>query len=233
MSPPVALPEGEEKREAVIQMFDRVAPSYERLNRIISLGQDRRWRARMLAALDLPRGARVLDVACGTGDLCRAVAASGGRPVGIDLSAGMLGHARTEAPLVRGDALRLPIADGAVDGLLCGFALRNFVGLDGFFDETARVVRPGGRIALLDAAEPTGRLSRVGHRLWFRGAVPRLGAALGGDRDAYRYLPASTAYLPAGDALVRAISAAGFADARRDTFMLGAVQLIAGTRDGA
>lgn len=229
LSEAVPLPTGAEKRTTVTAMFDRVAPSYERLNRIISLGQDRRWRARALDALALPAGSLVLDAACGTGDLARDLAARGMRPVGVDLSPGMLDHASGRVPLVRADVLELPVPTGRLDGLTCGFALRNLTDLPRFFAETARVLRPGGRVALLDAAEPSGRLVRLGHRIWFRGAVPLIGGWLA-DRDAYRYLPASTAYLPDGATLVARLGAAGFLAVRRETLMLGAVQLLTGTR---
>ncbi len=229
LSEPGALPTGAEKRRTVTEMFDRVAPSYERLNRIISMGQDRRWRSRMLDRLGLPRGSRVLDVACGTGDLVRALAARGLRPIGVDLSPGMLAQAHADAPMLLGDALALPLPDASLDGVTCGFALRNLVDLDAFFAETARVVRPGGRVAFLDAAEPTGRLVRAGHAVWFRHAVPVIGGLLG-DRAAYRYLPASTAYLPDGGALVRAVAAAGFTCVERITMMAGAVQLVTADR---
>ncbi|MGH2781124.1 MAG: class I SAM-dependent methyltransferase, partial [Thermoleophilaceae bacterium] len=132
------LPRGGEKRRQVEAMFDRIAPRYDRVNRVMSLGLDQRWRRRTVQALDLPPGSTVLDLACGTGDLCTAVAAAGRRPIGVDLSAGMLAAARTNAPLVRGDALVLPLPDAAVDGIVSGFGLRNFVDLRMFFDECAR-----------------------------------------------------------------------------------------------
>ncbi len=226
---PVELPTGEAKRATVTAMFDRVAPSYDRLNRLISLGQDARWRRRAIDGIDLPRGSRILDLACGTGDLCRGLVRDGYRPIGLDLSAGMLESSRLDTPLVRADVLRLPVPDHAVDGVTCGFALRNFVDLDAFVRECVRVLRPGGRVSFLDAAEPTGRLVRLGHGVWFRHAVPMIGGWLG-DREAYRYLPASTAYLPEGDALVALLSSAGLDDVHRTTMMAGAVQLLTGTR---
>ena len=222
------LPAAAEKRSTVTAMFDRVAPSYDRLNRLISLGQDRRWRRHTIEALALPPGLQVLDLACGTGDLCRELASVGYRPVGIDLSAGMLGHARVVAPLVLADALSLPVPDARVDGITCGFALRNFTDLHAFAAECVRVLRPGGRVAFLDAAEPTNAIMRFGHTAWFRHAVPRIGGLLG-DAAAYRYLPASTAYLPAPAALVDLFTDAGLTQVRRVTFTGGAVQLITGT----
>lgn len=211
-------------------MFDDIAPRYDRVNRIISLGFDRAWRRRTVGSLGLSSGARVLDVACGTGDLCGDLAAAGYRPIGCDLSAGMLAAAHTLAPLVRADALVLPIPLDAVDGVVCGFALRNFVDLAEFFDECARVLRPGGRLAALDAAQPEHRLVRVGHDVWFRRVVPWVGARLSGEAEAYRYLPDSTAYLPEPALLVEMLAEAGFSGVERVTMMGGAVALLTGTR---
>ena len=225
-----SLPQGTDKRRAVESMFDRVAPGYDRMNRVISLGLDRRWRRRTIHALALPRGARVLDLACGTGDLCRDLGTAGHRPVGIDVSAGMLAAARTSASLVRGDAEALPFPNAAFDGLVCGFALRNFVTLDAVLAECARVLRPGGRMSLLDAAVPEHALQRVGNAVWFRGAVPLLGRLLSRDAEAYRYLPKSTEYLPGPDALLACLRAASFGDVARTTMTGGSVQLLTGTR---
>ncbi|MFI5053042.1 MAG: ubiquinone/menaquinone biosynthesis methyltransferase [Acidimicrobiia bacterium] len=225
-----ALPEGEAKREAVESMFDRVAARYDRMNRIISLGLDRRWRRRTVEALRLPPHARVLDLACGTGDLCRDLAAAGSDPIGIDRSAGMLAAARTDAPLVRGDGALLPLRDAAVDGISCGFALRNFVDLDAVFSECARVLRPGGRIAALDATVPTNPIMRAGNAVWFRGAVPILGRVLANDAEAYSYLPKSTAYLPPIAELLALVRAAGFADVAPTPLMGGSVLLLTATR---
>jgi demethylmenaquinone methyltransferase/2-methoxy-6-polyprenyl-1,4-benzoquinol methylase len=225
-----ALPEGDTKRRVVEDMFDRLAPGYERMNRVISLGQDRRWRRRTVEALGLARGSLVLDLACGTADVCRDLEAFGYRATGIDYSAGMLAAARARSPLVRGDAAALPFGDASFDGIVCGFALRNFVDLDRAFAECARVLRPGGRLAALDAAVPHHLLLRAGNTLWFRGAVPVLGRVLARDGEAYRYLPRSTAYLPAPAELLERLHAAGFGGASRRTMTGGSVQLLTGTR---
>jgi demethylmenaquinone methyltransferase/2-methoxy-6-polyprenyl-1,4-benzoquinol methylase len=211
-------------------MFDRVAPDYDRVNRVISLGRDRAWRARTVESLALPRGARVLDLACGTGDLTRDAHEAGFMPVGVDISAGMLEAATTSGPLVRGDGAALPFAPGSFDGVVCGFALRNFVALGDVFAQVGRVLRSGGRFAALDAAVPANPVMRAGNAVWFRGAVPMLGRLLARDADAYRYLPKSTAYLPEPDRLVAMLRGAGFGDVARATMMGGSVQLLTGTR---
>ena len=224
------LPRGDEKRRAVEEMFDRVAPGYDRMNRIISLGMDRRWRRRTIAALGLAPDARVLDLACGTGDFSADLETRGHRPVGVDLSAGMLAASAVATPLARADATVLPFPDDAFDAVVCGFALRNFVDLTGVLGECARVIRSGGVIGALDAAVPERAILRAGNAVWFRGAVPLLGRLLSRDPDAYRYLPASTAYLPAPEALVATFRSAGFDDVRRSTMTGGSVQLVVGCR---
>ena len=224
------LPTGESKRRAVEGMFDRLAPSYDRMNRVISLGQDKRWRRHTVDSLALPPGSLVLDVACGTGDLCRDLASYGHKPIGVDFSAGMLAAATTRAPLVRGDAGALPFPDRSIDGIVCGFALRNFVDLDAVFAECARALRPGGRLAALDATVPTNPLLRAGNAVWFRGAVPLLGRVVAHDAEAYRYLPKSTAYLPPIPELEQRVRSAGFRDVRHTTLTGGSVLLLTGTR---
>ena len=230
LGPDGALPQGDEKRRTVQAMFDRVAPTYERTNRVISLGLDRRWRDTAIVTLGLTRGSRVLDIACGTGDFCRDLADAGHHAVGVDFSAGMLAAAHTAAPLVRADASTLPIPDAAFDGVTCGFALRNFVELDVVLRECARVLRRGGRFVAVDATVPTNRLVRAGNTVWFRGAVPLLGRFLARDADAYRYLPKSTAYLPPSDTLRTMLSDAGFVDLELRSLTGGSVLLVAGSR---
>jgi demethylmenaquinone methyltransferase/2-methoxy-6-polyprenyl-1,4-benzoquinol methylase len=225
-----ALPHGDAKHDAVEGMFDRLAPRYDRMNRIISLGLDRRWRRHTVDALRADAGSRVLDLACGTGDLCRDLAARGCTPIGVDFSAGMLAAAQVDAPLVRGDGAALPVATASMDALTCGFALRNFVDLDTVFGECARVLRAGGRFAALDATVPTNPIMRAGNAVWFRGAVPLLGRVLAHDAEAYRYLPESTAYLPPAGELVHRLERAGFHDVRHATFTGGSVLLLTGTR---
>jgi len=215
------LPQGEEKARAVRAMFDTIAPRYDLVNRVMTFGLDVRWRKRTVRSLDLAAGATVLDLACGTGDLCRDLHSSGYQPVGVDLSLGMLRHARATAPLVQADAAMLPLGDAAVDGAVSGFALRNFVALPPVFAELARVVRPGGRVALLEVSKPPG--------VYFRHVVPRIGGLLS-DADAYRYLPRSVAYLPPPDRIVAQLRDAGFGGVARASLSGGVAQLFVATR---
>ena len=226
---PEALPQGAEKVEAVRSMFDSIAPRYDLVNRIMTFRMDVGWRRKALTALALPSGSVVLDLACGTGDLCRELSDRGLRPIGVDMSFGMLAAARTSAPLVQGDVLGLPVPNGAVDGVTCGFALRNFAALEPFFGELARTIRPGGRIALLDVAEPPNRLLRFGHGIYFGKVVPFIGGLLS-DPAAYRYLPRSVAYLPEPAVMLRQLAEAGFVDVERKLLAGGIAQLITATR---
>jgi|TARA_Y100000294_G_scaffold60464_2_gene57184 demethylmenaquinone methyltransferase/2-methoxy-6-polyprenyl-1,4-benzoquinol methylase len=222
------LPHGD-KATAVRSMFDAIAPRYDLLNRLLTLRLDVRWRRRTVRDLDLPTGSTVLDLACGTGDLCRDLDSVGHRPVGMDLSWGMLAAARTDAPLVHADALRLPAPSGTVDGVTCGFALRNLAALGPFFAELARVLRPGGRIALLEVDRPRNPLLRFGHSVYFGRVVPFVGGLLS-DRSAYRYLPRSVVYLPDEADLLRQISDAGFTDVAKVRLSGGIAQLLTATR---
>jgi demethylmenaquinone methyltransferase/2-methoxy-6-polyprenyl-1,4-benzoquinol methylase len=223
------LPTGDEKVRAVRSMFDAIAPRYDLVNRVMTFGMDRGWRKRAVDALRLPQGSLVVDVACGTGDFCRELERRGSRSVGMDLSLGMLREARTDAPLVQADGLRMPLADGSVDGITCGFALRNVSDVAELIREFARVLRPGGRISLLEVAEPESRVLRFGNKIYFRRIVPVIGGLLS-DRDAYRYLPESTSYLPDRAGLVALIRENGFPDVRSDLVRLGVAQIITGTR---
>lgn len=226
------LPEGDEKVRAVRGMFDSIAPRYDMLNRVMTFGLDVGWRRRAVLALAIRPGSRVADLACGTGDLCRDLVRAGYRPVGFDLSMGMLRSAHTRVALAQADALRLPLPDGSVTGMTCGFALRNLVNLDDFLRESARIVRPGGRIALLEVAEPSNDLLRRGHSVYFGHVVPRLGGLLS-DADAYRYLPRSVAYLPPTERLLDMVRDAGFMAVERRLLTAGLAQLITATRTRA
>jgi demethylmenaquinone methyltransferase/2-methoxy-6-polyprenyl-1,4-benzoquinol methylase len=223
------LPTGEDKVRAVRTMFDRIAPRYDLMNRLMTFGMDVGWRKRSVAMLDLPKGSLVFDLACGTGDFCNVLRRAELEPVGFDLSLGMLVAATASAPLVQADALQLPVGDGGADGITCGFALRNVTDVDALFRECARVLRHEGRVAMLEVSRPRSRALRAAHRVYFDKIVPRLGGLIS-DRDAYSYLPASTAYLPPTLVLLERLRSAGFDDVRATPMGLGAVQVLTGTR---
>ncbi len=220
---------GSGREHAVERMFDRVARRYDLLNRLLTLGLDRRWRRRSVQLLGLPPGALVADIACGTGDFCCDLTEAGLAAVGLDFSAEMLRHATTSASLVRADVLRLPLADASVDGAVCGFALRNLADLEIFAAELARSVRPGGRIALLEVAEPTCRVLRWGHRCYFGRVVPIIGGLLS-DRAAYRYLPDSLRLLPTSEDLAALLASTGFSAVEHRYLTRGIAQVFTATR---
>lgn len=224
-----ALPQGQQKVAAVQQMFDAIAPRYDLVNRIMTFRLDVRWRRIAVKSLRLPAGSTVLDLASGTGDLCIDLERAGLRPLSADLSFGMLANDRSGVPRMQADILRLPVPDGAVDGVTCGFALRNLVDLPAFFTELGRVVRPGGRIALLDVGIPHNPVIRFGNNIYFGKVVPKIGALLS-DGPAYRYLPKSVAYLPAKEQMLADLRAAGFGDAVHRQLSGGLTQLMVGTR---
>ena len=227
------LPEGREKQALVRSMFDSIAPRYDLVNALMTFGLDGAWRKSTIAQLRLPPGSLVLDLGCGTGDLARSLHARRQRVVGVDLSLGMLAAARAPAvPLVQGDAVALPFARASFDGVVSGFAVRNFADLPGVLDELGRVLRPGGRLALLEVGEPGNRLLRLGHKVWFTHVVPVIGALLS-DGSAYRYLPRSVAYLPSFPEFARLLARAGFEEIEHHPLSGCIAQCFTATRAGA
>jgi demethylmenaquinone methyltransferase/2-methoxy-6-polyprenyl-1,4-benzoquinol methylase len=201
--------------DAVRSMFDRIAPVYDAMNRVMTMGLDLRWRRLGARAVVRP-GDSVLDAACGTGDFAVAdVGAGAARVVGLDFSPRMLERARRKAPQVEwveGDLLALPFADATFDAATVGFGVRNVADLELALRELRRVLRPGGRVAILEITRPRGPL-RPFYSLWFDRVVPLLGKALPGGA-AYSYLPASVRRFPAAGALAALMQEAGFARVR-------------------
>jgi demethylmenaquinone methyltransferase/2-methoxy-6-polyprenyl-1,4-benzoquinol methylase len=198
--------------DAVRTMFDRIAPVYDAMNRVMTAGLDQRWR-RLTAEAAVRPGDRVLDACCGTGDLAVADVRAGGRVVGLDFSERMLERARRKAPAVewvRGDLLELPFGDGSFDAATVGFGVRNVADLERALRELRRVLRPGGRLAILEITTPRGPL-RLFYRLWFDRIVPVLGKLLRGG-SAYTYLPASVRRFPGPEDLAALLREAGFGE---------------------
>jgi demethylmenaquinone methyltransferase/2-methoxy-6-polyprenyl-1,4-benzoquinol methylase len=212
--------------EAVRTMFDRIAPVYDGMNRVMTAGLDVRWR-RIAAEAVVRPGDSVLDAACGTGDLAIADLRAGAAVVtGLDFSAAMLERARRKSSAVawiEGDLLNLPFDDGTFDAATVGFGVRNVEDLEAGLRELHRVLRPGGRLGILEITTPRGPL-RPFFNLWFDRVVPVLGKALPGG-DAYTYLPASVRRFPAPDALKELLERHGFARVRYRTFAGGIVAL--------
>jgi demethylmenaquinone methyltransferase/2-methoxy-6-polyprenyl-1,4-benzoquinol methylase len=210
-------------------MFDAIAPRYELVNHLLTFGMDRRWRRRAVRDLALPAASTVLDVAAGTGDFTRESARQGLVPVATDLSFGMLSVGRTPFPMVQANASNLPFRTASFDGLTCGYALRNFTDLQTSLTEMSRVLREGGRLVILEVAEPKSGLWRWGFQLWFRRVVPLIGS-LFSDRSAYQYLPKSTAYLPDANTLRSMLSDAGFSSISHRLIVGGLSQQFTATR---
>ena len=214
--------------EGVQGMFDRIAPVYDLMNRVMTMGLDQRWRRKTVQAVVEP-GDRVLDAACGTGDLAIIAAKAGGVVTGLDFSERMLERARRKAPeleWVSGDLLALPFDDESFDTATVGFGVRNVADLDAAIAELRRVLRPGGRLAILEITRPRGPL-RVFYSLWFDRIVPLLGKILPGG-EAYTYLPASVRRFPGPDELANLMGSAGFTEVSYRTFAGGIVALHVG-----
>jgi demethylmenaquinone methyltransferase / 2-methoxy-6-polyprenyl-1,4-benzoquinol methylase len=216
--------------ERVQAMFDRIAPIYDVMNRVMTAGLDQRWRKITARAVVQP-GDEVLDGACGTGDLAVACAKAGGRVTGLDFSERMLERARRKAPeitWVQGDMLDLPFDEGSFDAATVGFGVRNVADLERSLAELARVLRAGGRLGILEITRPRGVL-RFFYSLWFDRLVPLLGKVLPGGA-AYAYLPASVKRFPDVDALAELLRGAGFDDVAVRTFAGGIVALHTGSK---
>jgi demethylmenaquinone methyltransferase / 2-methoxy-6-polyprenyl-1,4-benzoquinol methylase len=213
----------------VRSMFDRIAPVYDVMNRVMTAGLDLRWR-RIAADAVVRPGDRVLDACCGTGDLAVADSRAGGVVTGLDFAPRMLERARRKLPSatwVEGDMLALPFEAGSFEAATVGFGVRNVADLELGLGELRRVFVPGGRVAVLEITQPRGVLAPF-YRLWFDRIVPLLGKLLKGGA-AYSYLPASVRRFPGPDQLADLMGTAGFADVSYRTFAGGIVALHTGT----
>ena len=221
-----------EKAAVVRAMFDRIAPRYDVLNRLIAFRLDQRWRRAVVRAATISAQDRVIDLACGTGDLSALAVRTGARVVGVDFAGNMLAGARRRgigAAFVQADAERLPLPSHWATVIVSGFALRNFVSIPAVLAEAARVLLPGGRLVLLEVDTPTNKLLQWGYSLYFKRLVPFLGALLS-DAPAYAYLPRSVSYLPESSTLQRMIETAGFRQVVKHQLSGGVVQLLTAIR---
>jgi demethylmenaquinone methyltransferase/2-methoxy-6-polyprenyl-1,4-benzoquinol methylase len=215
--------------EGVQRMFDRIAPVYDGMNRVMTVGLDQRWRRATVDAT-VHDGDHVLDACCGTGDLAVAARKAGARHVvGLDFSERMLERARRKAPdleWVQGDVLSLPFEAATFDAAVVGFGVRNVEDLEGGLRELRRVLQPGGRLGILEITTPRGALAPF-YRLWFDRIVPLLGRVLPGG-DAYTYLPASVRRFPGPEELAELLGSCGFEAVRFQLFAGGIVALHVG-----
>ena len=223
-------------------MFDAIAHRYDRLNHLLSAGLDRRWRRLAVAALDLPAGSRVLDVCTGTADL--AITASRHQPapravIGVDFAGTMLAVGQQKlheaglgrvVRLVRGDACQLPCPSGTVDAVTVGFGIRNVAETARAIEEMFRVLKPGGRLAILEFGEPRLPIARSIYLWYFRRVLPRIGRLLSRHNEAYAYLPASVSAFLSPAALAAMLRVSGFSLVRVDRLTIGVVYLYVGRK---
>ncbi|GMU37313.1 MAG: hypothetical protein AMXMBFR22_15040 [Phycisphaerae bacterium] len=219
-----------DKAGRVRAMFNAIAPTYERVNRVFSFGRDAAWRRDAVRLARLTGTERVLDVACGTGDLARAFLAGGvARVTGLDFAHEMLVRAARGgggATWCEGDALELPFASGSFDVVSCAFGIRNFQDLRAGLGECFRVLAPGGRLVILEFSRPAGRFARWFTELYTARVMPRLATWMSGDRTgAYRYLPSSVVTFPGADAVAQELRAAGFSRVELHPRTLGVVTI--------
>jgi demethylmenaquinone methyltransferase/2-methoxy-6-polyprenyl-1,4-benzoquinol methylase len=230
------------KKESVRGMFDGIAPSYDRLNHLMSLGIDRRWRRRALREVVDGTPQQVLDVATGTGDLAVAAAcaaAPGSLVTGADISEGMMSFVAEKAAKAGvGDRIRLTVADGealpfadaSFDRVTCAFGIRNFEHKEQGLREFLRVLKPGGRAVILELSVPRNRVLRWLYDLYFMHVLPWVGGLISGDRAAYKYLPASVHAFPAPDVFCGMLRDAGFARVRHEALTFGLCRLYVGDK---
>ena len=224
---PGVLPEGQ-----VRSMFDRIAGIYDPLNQVMTAGLHHKWRRRAADVAGAVPGAKVLDVACGTGDLAIEMAGRGAEVIGSDFSEEMLVRAREKDPRITwewANAMELPYEDDRFDAATVGFGARNFSDLARGVGEMARVVRPGGKVVILEITTPTKPPLSTFFRVWFDTVVPALGR-VAGDSDAYTYLPDSVKRFPAPDGLAAVMDGAGLRDVRWILTAGGIIAIHVGTK---
>lgn len=230
------------KKEKVQQMFDNIAPTYDKLNHIMSLSVDKLWRRHALKEIVDGTPQRILDVACGTGDSTISIAraaAEGTKVTGADISEGMMALVMEKAgkagvkdriDLQVADGEALPYGDGTFDRVTCAFGIRNFEHKEKGLAEFQRVLKPGGKAVILELSVPQNRVIRWVYDLYFLHILPWVGGSISGDRAAYRYLPASVHNFPAPNDFCAMMEAAGFRSVRCKTFTLGLCRMFVGER---
>ena len=232
------------QKEKIQQMFDGIAPDYDRLNHLMSLGVDRSWRRRALREIvDAGRAQSILDIACGTGDFSLAIAGRmhpDSRIIGLDLSEGMLAVMRDKVAKAglegrisceQGDSEAMRFADASFDVVTIAFGIRNFAHREAALREILRVLKPGGRLVILELSVPENRILRWGYNLYFKHFVPWIGGLVSGDRAAYTYLPASVQAFPGRREWTATMAGCGYAQVRHKAFTLGLCRMYVGEKE--
>ena len=230
------------KKERIQEMFDGIAPSYDRLNHMMSLNVDKLWRRHALKEIVDGTPQLILDVACGTGDSTISIAraaAAGSHVTGVDISEGMMALVMDKAAREGvHDRIRLQVADGenlpfpeaSFHRVTCAFGIRNFEHKEKGLEEFLRVLKPGGKAVILELSVPQNRLVRWFYDLYFMHILPWIGGLVSGDKSAYRYLPASVHAFPAPAAFCAMMQAAGFRSVRHKAFTLGLCRMYVGEK---
>ena len=231
------------QKEKIQQMFDGIAPDYDRLNHLMSLGVDRSWRRRALRAIVTPeRPQALLDIACGTGDFALAQARrmhADSRITGLDLSEGMLAVMREKVEKAglagrisceQGDCEQMRFAEGSFDCATIAFGIRNFAHREAALVEILRVLKPGGRLVILELSVPENKLLRWAYNLYFMHFVPWIGGLVSGDKAAYKYLPASVQAFPGRREWTATMERCGYANVRHRAFTFGLCRMYIGEK---
>lgn len=231
------------QKEKIQQMFDGIAPDYDRLNHLMSLGVDRSWRRRALRAIVTPeRPQALLDIACGTGDFALAQARrmhADSRITGLDLSEGMLAVMREKVEKAglagrisceQGDCEQMRFAEGSFDCATIAFGIRNFAHREAALKEILRVLKPGGRLVILELSVPENKLLRWAYNLYFMHFVPWIGGLVSGDKAAYKYLPASVQAFPGRREWTATMVRCGYANVRHRAFTFGLCRMYIGEK---
>ena len=228
------------KKEKVREMFNGIAPKYDLLNHLLSMGIDRSWRRKAMRELERGRRDVILDIACGTGDFSiEALRHGAGRVVGADISENMLAVAREKAKAKGledrldfryGDSENLEFGDAAFDAVTVAFGVRNFEHLERGLSEMCRVLRPGGKVVILEFSTPERFPMKQLYRFYFRRILPRVGGMVSGDRSAYEYLPASVFAFPQGERFLEIMRRCGFRDVARRRLTFGIATLYTGVK---
>lgn len=229
------------KKEGIRKLFDNIAPDYDKLNHILSLNIDKEWRRKAVRELiDTEMPLNILDVACGTGDFTIEIAqkaAQSSNVTGIDLSEGMMKIGRekiaaagVKAEMVQGDCENLPYGNETFDRISVGFGVRNFEHLDIGLKEMCRVLKPDGKLVILELSVPSNPIIRWCYKLYFLKILPAIGGWISGDRGAYEYLPASVLRFPAPQKFIQMMKEAGFPNVGHKAFTFGICRMYIGSK---